>query len=456
MPVAVFNLDSCDGTFDSLWWQERKDREPRRRDPEREPFALVQHERSDREASVVTEEAHGLRAPACRKKRALSRRLCKGEHVFSSGLGDVVSLCGDRAEEKHLGPQHPVSRGVNAINQPLRSQRVEESMSGGTRDARRSRGGRRGDTLRSGGSEAAKERGDPAHYLGSLNSSWGRIFVHIMNNITRILCHVSKGLRSLAMGSWAYIVWSESEIDHIVDIGVLVGSKYYDTASEALMGIVRDGMTIAVGGFGLCGIPRNLIVALRESEARELTIVSNNMGVDGKGLGLLLENHQVSKVLASYVGENRLFAEQYLSGALDVEFVPQGTLAERIRAGGAGIPAFYTPTGVGTPIAAGKSEAEFDGRRAILERGIAADIALVRAHEADREGNLRYRLTARNFNPLVAMSGRVTLAEVERISDTYLDPECIDTPGVFVQRLVRVQDTSKDIEQRTVRVRQEA
>lgn len=235
-----------------------------------------------------------------------------------------------------------------------------------------------------------------------------------------------------------------------------MGSKYYDTASEALMGIVRDGMTIAVGGFGLCGIPRNLIVALRESEARELTIVSNNMGVDGKGLGLLLENHQVSKVLASYVGENRLFAEQYLSGALDVEFVPQGTLAERIRAGGAGIPAFYTPTGVGTPIAAGKSEAEFDGRRAILERGIAADIALVRAHEADREGNLRYRLTARNFNPLVAMSGRVTLAEVERISDTYLDPECIDTPGVFVQRLVRVQDTSKDIEQRTVRVRQEA
>lgn len=235
-----------------------------------------------------------------------------------------------------------------------------------------------------------------------------------------------------------------------------MGSKYYDTADEALVGIVRDGMTIAVGGFGLCGIPRNLIVALRESGARELTIVSNNMGVDGKGLGLLLENHQVAKVLASYVGENRLFAEQYLSGVLDVEFVPQGTLAERLRAGGAGIPAFYTPTGVGTPIAEGKPEAEFGGRRAILEQGITADIALVRAHEADSEGNLRYRLTARNFNPLVAMSGRVTLAEVERASDSYLDPERIDTPGVFVQRLVRVQDTSKDIEQRTVRVRQEA
>ncbi|UOQ58931.1 CoA transferase subunit A [Leucobacter allii] len=212
-------------------------------------------------------------------------------------------------------------------------------------------------------------------------------------------------------------------------------------------------MTIAVGGFGLCGIPHNLIRALRDTGATDLTIVSNNMGVDGKGLGLLLENRQVAKVLGSYVGENKLFAEQYLSGALEVEFVPQGTLAERLRAGGAGIPAFYTPTGVGTPVAEGKPEAEFDGRRAILERGIVADVALVRADTGDAEGNLRYRLTARNFNPLVAMSGRTTIAEVERPSAEYLDPERVDTPGVFVQRWVAVLDGTKDIEQRTVRPR---
>src|SRR5690606_20130113 len=191
-------------------------------------------------------------------------------------------------------------------------------------------------------------------------------------------------------------------------------------------------MTIAVGGFGLSGNPVNLIRALRDSGAKNLTIVSNNMGVDGKGLGILLENEQVSKVLASYVGENKLFAEQYLAGTLDVEFVPQGTLAERLRAGGAGIPAFSTPTGVGTPVAEGKPEMEFDGKRAILERGIVADLALVRAHRGDTEGNLKYRYTARNFNPLVAMSGRITLAEVEHLEDEYLDPQNIDTPGVFV------------------------
>ncbi|WP_396453124.1 CoA transferase subunit A [Leucobacter aridicollis] len=213
-------------------------------------------------------------------------------------------------------------------------------------------------------------------------------------------------------------------------------------------------MTIAVGGFGLSGIPHNFIVALRDTGVKDLTIVSNNMGVDGKGLGLLLENQQVSKVLGSYVGENKLFAEQYLSGTLEVEFVPQGTLAERLRAGGSGIPAFYTPTGVGTPIAEGKEEAEFDGKRAILERGIVADLALVRAHTGDSEGNLRYRFTAKNFNPLVAMSGRVTLAEVEHLSEDYLDPERIDTPGVFVQRLVVAEDPVKDIEQRTVRTRE--
>lgn len=230
-----------------------------------------------------------------------------------------------------------------------------------------------------------------------------------------------------------------------------MASKIYQNASEALAGIVRDGMTIAVGGFGLSGNPTNLIRALRDTGAKDLTIVSNNMGVDGKGLGLLLENRQVKKVLASYVGENKLFAEQYLSGELEVEFVPQGTLAERMRAGGAGIPAFYTPTGVGTPIAEGKEEAVFDGKRVILERGIVADIALVRANIGDHEGNLRYRLTSRNFNPLAATCGRITLAEVETLSDEYLDPERIDTPGVYVQRIVRCEDQSKEIEQLTVR-----
>jgi len=233
-------------------------------------------------------------------------------------------------------------------------------------------------------------------------------------------------------------------------------SKVKSTAAEALEGLVEDGMTIAVGGFGLSGIPTNLIRALRDTGAKNLTIVSNNMGVDGKGLGLLLENEQVKKVLSSYVGENKLFAEQYLNGVLDVEFVPQGTLAERMRAGGAGIPAFYTPTGVGTPIAEGKEEKVFDGKRAILERGIVADLALVRAHTGDTEGNLRYRLTSRNFNPLAAMCGRVTLAEIENLSDEYLDPERIDTPGIFVQSVVRVEDPTKDIEQRTVRPREAA
>jgi len=238
--------------------------------------------------------------------------------------------------------------------------------------------------------------------------------------------------------------------------GGKVASKFRSSAADALADIVADGMTIAVGGFGLSGIPSTLILALRDTGVKDLTIVSNNMGVDGKGLGLLLESRQVRKVLASYVGENRLFAEQYLDGSLEVEFVPQGTLAERMRAGGSGIPAFYTPTGVGTPVAEGKPEAVFDGRRTILERGIVADLALVRAHTGDAEGNLRYRLTARNFNPLAAMCGRVTVAEVEELSETYLDPERIDTPGVFVQRVVRVEDPAKHIEQRTVRSRPDA
>ncbi|GHF24471.1 CoA transferase subunit A [Pseudolysinimonas yzui] len=234
-----------------------------------------------------------------------------------------------------------------------------------------------------------------------------------------------------------------------------MAQKIWPSAAEALAGVVEDGMTIAVGGFGLSGNPTNLIRALRDTGAKNLTIVSNNMGVDGKGLGLLLENKQVKKVVASYVGENKLFAEQYLSGELDVEFAPQGTLAERLRAGGAGIPGFYTPTGVGTPIAEGKPEAEFDGRRVILERGIVADVALVRARWADPYGNLRYRLTARNFNPLVATAGKLTIAEAEEIVDA-IEPDDVMTPGIFVQRLVLAEDLTKEIEQRTVRTRVDA
>lgn len=230
--------------------------------------------------------------------------------------------------------------------------------------------------------------------------------------------------------------------------------KLRTSAAEAIHDSVKDGATVAVGGFGLSGIPMDLIDALRDSGATDLTIVSNNMGVDGKGLGVLLESKQVRKVVASYVGENALFAKQYLEGVLDVEFVPQGTLAERLRAGGAGIAGFYTKTGVGTPIAEGKPEETFDGERYILERGIVADLALVRAHRGDREGNLEYRFTARNFNPLVATAGRITVAEVENLVDGYLDPSTIVTPGVFVNRIVVATDREKYIEQRTVRTKE--
>jgi len=233
-------------------------------------------------------------------------------------------------------------------------------------------------------------------------------------------------------------------------------SKLVDSAARAVAAVARDGMTVAVGGFGLSGIPTSLITALRDTGVRDLTIVSNNMGVDGRGLGLLLENRQVRKVLASYVGENKLFARQYLDGDLDVEFVPQGTLAERLRAGGAGIPAFYTPTGAGTPVGDGKPEKDFDGVRTILERGIVADLALVRAEYADLAGNLRYRLTARNFNPLVATAGRVTIAEATSIADGFLDPDDVHTPGIYVHHLVRTEIPDKDIEQRTVRPRVDA
>ncbi|MFF0144898.1 3-oxoacid CoA-transferase subunit A [Amycolatopsis sulphurea] len=230
----------------------------------------------------------------------------------------------------------------------------------------------------------------------------------------------------------------------------------YRAAAEALDGTLTDGMTIAVGGFGLTGNPFDLIEAVRDSGVRELTIVSNNMGVDGIGLGILLESRQVRRVVASYVGENKLFAQQYLDGTVEVEFAPQGTLSERLRAGGAGIPAFYTRAGVGTPIAEGKPHAEFDGVTYVQERGIVADLALVHAHTADRAGNLVYRYAARNFNPLVATCGRVTAVEAEVLLDGYLDPEVVVTPGVYVKRLIEVTPREKPIEKRTVREREGA
>ncbi|MGX9688314.1 CoA transferase subunit A [Deinococcus wulumuqiensis] len=229
-------------------------------------------------------------------------------------------------------------------------------------------------------------------------------------------------------------------------------NKEYASAAEALKGIVADGQTVAVGGFGLCGIPEQLILALRDSGVKGLTAVSNNAGVDGWGLGLLLETRQIRKMISSYVGENKEFERQYLSGELELEFTPQGTLAERMRAGGAGIPGFYTKTGVGTLVAEGKEHKDFDGETYILERGIKADVALVKAWKADRAGNLVYRKTARNFNPVAATCGKVTVAEVEELVEIgELDPDAIDTPGIFVQRVVVNANPEKRIEQRTTR-----
>lgn len=229
-------------------------------------------------------------------------------------------------------------------------------------------------------------------------------------------------------------------------------TKLWPSAREAVDGLLADGMTIAVGGFGLSGIPADLIDAVRDTNVRGLTVVSNNMGADGKGLGVLLENGQVRRVIASYVGENRGFAAAFLAGTLEVEFSPQGTLAERLRAGGAGIPGFYTRTGVGTPVAMGKPSMDFDGVEHLLERSIVADVALVHAYRADAEGNLLYRHTARNFNPLVAAAGRTTIAEVEHLEGGYLDPDQVVTPGIFVQRLLKTS-RAKDIEQLTTRSR---
>jgi 3-oxoacid CoA-transferase subunit A len=230
-------------------------------------------------------------------------------------------------------------------------------------------------------------------------------------------------------------------------------NKVYPSAAEALKGIVKDGQLLAVGGFGLCGIPEALIAALRDSGAKNLTAISNNAGVDGFGLGLLLETRQIKKMISSYVGENKEFERQYLAGELELEFTPQGTLAEKLRAGGAGIPAFFTRTGVGTMVAEGKETREFDGQMYVMERALVPDVALVKAHVADRSGNLVFRRTARNFNPACAMAGKVTIVEVEKVVETgELDPDAIHLPGIYVHRIVVNASPEKRIEKRTTRV----
>jgi len=233
-----------------------------------------------------------------------------------------------------------------------------------------------------------------------------------------------------------------------------MASKVYKTAKDALEGLTFDGMTVMAGGFGLCGIPENLIVALRDSGVKNITAISNNAGVDDFGLGLLLKTRQIKKMISSYVGENKEFERQYLSGELELEFNPQGTLAERCRAGGAGIPGFYTKTGVGTLVAEGKEHREFGGETYILETGLVADLSIVKAEKADTQGNLIFSKTARNFNPPMAMAGKVTVAEVEEIVPAGdLDPDYIHLPGIFVQRIIK-GSFEKRIEQRTVRKRE--
>lgn len=232
-------------------------------------------------------------------------------------------------------------------------------------------------------------------------------------------------------------------------------NKVYDSASAALADVVKDGQTLAVGGFGLCGIPEALITALRDSGKKDLTCISNNAGVDGFGLGLLLESRQVKKMIASYVGENKEFERQFLSGELEVELTPQGTLAEKLRAGGAGIPAFYTATGVGTQIADGKEQREFDGRQYILEKSLIADVSLVKAQKADKAGNLIFNKTARNFNPDCATAGKVCIVEVEELVETgTLDPDQIHLPGIYVHRIVVNKTPEKRIEKVTTKENQ--
>jgi len=229
-------------------------------------------------------------------------------------------------------------------------------------------------------------------------------------------------------------------------------NKVYPSAAAALEGVVRDGQLMAVGGFGLCGIPEALIDALQSSGVKDLTVISNNAGVDGFGLGKLLATRQIRKMISSYVGENKEFERQYLSGELELEFTPQGTLAEKLRAGGAGIPAFFTMTGVGTVVAEGKEVREFDGETYVMERALVPEVSLVKAYMADKSGNLRFRRTARNFNPNVAMAGRLTIVEVEKIVDTgEMDPDDVHLPGIFVHRIVLNATPEKRIEQRTTR-----
>ena len=236
-----------------------------------------------------------------------------------------------------------------------------------------------------------------------------------------------------------------------------MADKVAKAATEALAGLLFDGMTIMSGGFGLCGIPENLIAAIREAGTKDLTVISNNCGIDGFGLGVLLGAGQIRKMISSYVGENKLFAELYLSGKLELEFNPQGTLAERIRAGGAGIPAFFTKTGVGTLVAEGKEVREFDGELYVMERGLTADLAIVKAHTGDAEGNLVYRKTARNFNPMMATAGRITIAEVEHLVPVgALDKDHIHTPGIYVDAIFQGASFEKRIEQRTVRAKETA
>lgn len=229
-------------------------------------------------------------------------------------------------------------------------------------------------------------------------------------------------------------------------------NKLYPNAEAALDGIVRDGQLMAVGGFGLCGIPEALIQALRDSGVKDLTVISNNAGVDGFGLGQLLETRQIRKMISSYVGENKEFERQYLAGELELEFTPQGTLAEKLRAGGAGIPAFFTRTGVGTLVAEGKEIREFDGHAYVMERALNPDVALVKAHIADKSGNLIFRRTARNFNPACAMAGKLTVVEVEQVVEVGdLDPDAIHLPGIYVHRIVHNPNPEKRIEKRTIR-----
>jgi len=234
-------------------------------------------------------------------------------------------------------------------------------------------------------------------------------------------------------------------------------NKVYADAQSALAGLLKDGMTIMAGGFGLCGIPEALILAIRDSGVKNLTVVSNNCGIDGVGLGVLLDTKQIKKMIASYVGENKTFMQQFLSNELEIEFNPQGTLAERIRAGGAGIPAFFTKTGFGTKIAEGKDVRDFDGEHYVMERGLIADLSIVHAYVGDTEGNLVYRKTARNFNPPMATAGKVTVAEVENlVRPGDIHPDHIVTPGIYVQRMIHVPNATKHIEQRTVRKRTRA